>query len=394
MTAQDKNPNQGQNTASAKAASRGIMDFLLALARNPSQQARARLADEISGLCRDDRPLLTDQERDLISAILKKLLDEFELPLRQQLGERLAKIQNVPADLIVALANDQIEVARPILLHSQMLLDGELMDIITHRGRQHQLAIARRRDLSETVSDGLVDTQDEDVITALLRNQGARISETTMAYLVDQSQRVDSFQEPLVRRSDLSDVLAKRLYWWVAASLRETLLSSYDIDPTDLDDAIEDSAEEVAPVLVEKSQELTSAAELARQIAEQEPISADTIIKVLRQGEIALFEALLGEACALPSPQLQRVVYAPKGDGITVLCRALRFPKQSFATIFMLSRGSGQVLNPKDLARATKLFDSLSHEKAQTIVVRWRRDTEYQEALSSMATPLPDRKSG
>src|SRR3546814_11972587 len=84
-------------------------------------------------------------------------------------------------------------------------------------------AIARRRDLSEAVSDELVGTQDSDVITALLENTSARISKATLAYLNEQAQHIDSYQEPLVRRQDLTNDLAMRLYWVLAANLRDAI---------------------------------------------------------------------------------------------------------------------------------------------------------------------------
>ncbi len=390
MTAKDNDHKRGR-----PATFGADTNFLLNLARDSSDQARARLADEVSGLCSDARPRLTEQEQDLISAILRKLLAEFELPLRQQLGERLATIENVPHDLIVALANDDIQVARPVLLHSKLLRDAELIEIIRLRGQQHQLAIARRRNLSAPVSEVLVETQDTDVITTLLENPDAEISQATMAYLVEESQRVDSFQEPLVRRDDLSPELAKKLYWWVAAALRQDILEKYDVDPEELDSVIEDSADDVVDLEANPPPPGPNAAlRLAKQITKQTSVTPEIVIKVLRQGEIALFEALLGEACGLGSPQLQRVLYAPKGDGLTVMCRAIGFPKQSFATIFMLSRGSGTVLNPKDLARATRLFDNMSIQKAKKILVGWRRNTEFQEAVSVLSAPSVKKRAG
>ena len=53
-----------------------------------------------------------------------------------------------PRDLVSALANDQIEVAHPILTQSTVLQDMELVEIIEHRTFGHQLAIAMRKMVS------------------------------------------------------------------------------------------------------------------------------------------------------------------------------------------------------------------------------------------------------
>ena len=127
---------------------------------------------------------------------------------------------------------------------------------------------------------------------------------------------------------------------------------------------------------------------LAEALAGQEPITPDFLIQVLRQGEIALFEALFGKLSGLPAPRLQRVLYDSGGDGLAIACRALDMPKSSFATIFLLSRkkSAGQsIVDPRDLSRTLQLFDRASPEAAKQVVKMWRRDPGYQDAIEQIA---------
>ena len=101
--------------------------------------------------------------------------------------------------------------------------------------------MAIRRTVSEEVSDELVETGHEGVITTLLKNSGARISTATMEYLVEESKRVDSFREPILRREDLDPALAKRMYMWVSAALRQHIVEKYDLDQGVVDDLLERS---------------------------------------------------------------------------------------------------------------------------------------------------------
>ena len=118
---------------------------------------------------------LSDRERALMADILTRLVGDFELAVRRMLSARLAERATVPRDLVVLLANDAIEVARPILFRSTVLGDDELIEIIHHRTLEHQLAIAMRQDLSARVSEALAGTENVDVITTLLQNAGAEI---------------------------------------------------------------------------------------------------------------------------------------------------------------------------------------------------------------------------
>lgn len=360
---------------------------LLQLALDKSIEGREELTSRIAQLSLEREHMLSDQERDLIFDILDKLIHEFEVPIRKRLSDRLSRNPAAPRALVVALANDDFEVAQPVLLRSTLLSDEELIGIIQHRSRQHQIAIARRRDLSEAVSDELVGTRDTDVITALLENTSARISKATLAYLTEQAQHIDSYQEPLVRRQDLTSDLAMRLYWVVAASLRAEILATYDIHPTSLDDALEGAVMEMAAEKSDGPNLAKTAAELARSMAREHPVNAAMLIKTLRQGQVPLFEALFEEWSGVAMPRRAEILYGRGGEGLAIACVALGVSKQDFATLFLLSRSAGsgsQKTSPGDLARATRLFDRTKREDAQHVLRSWQREPGFQAAVRDL----------
>lgn len=369
------------------------LHFLLDLALDRSIEGRRALTSSIGDLFSGERgTTLSERERALMADILRKLIRDCELAVRRDLSERLAKAGDPPHDLILALANDEFEVAQPILTQSQVLRDIELIQIIRHRTQQHQLAIAMRRSISEYVSDALVETGSVDVIKVLLENQDATISEATMEYLAEESQRVDSYQEPLIKRQDLQPELAERMYLWVSAALRRHILEHFDIHPGELDDHLEGVAKSISSDPQHHPSDPAAAqpaVALAEELAKQERITPDFLIQVLRQGEITLFEALFGKLSGLPVPRLQRVLYDSGGDGLAIACRALDMPKSSFATIFLLSRkqNAGQsIVDPRDLSRALQLFDRASLEAAKEVVKMWCRDSGYQDAIEQIAS--------
>ena len=365
---------------------------LLQLALNKSIEGREQLSSQIAQLSMDRDHMLSDHERDLIAQILDKLIHEFEVPIRSKLSERLSRNPAAPRALVIALANDEIDVARPVLLRSTLLSDDDLIRVIQHRSRQHQITIARRRELSEEVSDELVNTRDNDVIATLLANQSARISEATLAYLTEQAEHIDEFQEPLVRRRDLTDDLAMRLYWIVAASLRAEILKTYDVHPTALDDEVEAAVLEVAQDKITKSNGAgnleTTAADLARCMVSEQNVNAALLIKTIRQGEVPLFEALFEEWSGISMPRRAEVLYGPGGEGLAIACLALGVSKQDFATLFLLTRSAGggsRRTSPGDLSRATRIYDKASREDAEHVLRSWQRDKGFQAAVEDVA---------
>ena len=366
--------------------------FLLELALDKSLEGRRALTATIGDLFTQQDEVLSERERALMTDILRKLIHDCEVVVRRELSERLSNAPNPPHELIVALANDEIEVAEPILRASTVLRDAELVGVIRHRTQQHQLAIAMRRSLSEYVSDALVETGNIDVVKVLLENSDAHISEATMEYLAEESRRVDTYQEPLLRREDLRPELAARMYLWVSAALRTHILENFDVDPSQIDDHLEAAAGAIArdATTQEKAEpEKAKPAEvLARRLTKQRKVTPDFLIQVLRQGEVPLFEALFGELSGLKAPRLQSVLYDSGGEGLAIACRAMAMPKPTFATIFLLSRRGHtgkQIVDPRELSRALLLFDKIVPAAAAEVMKGWSRDWKYQDAVERVA---------
>ena len=366
------------------------VDDLLDLARDKSVQGRKVLLETIGDLFSATGDHLTERERALMNDILAKLIRDFEQKVRRELSERLSTRPSASHEVIRLLANDDIEVARPILLRSDVLHDEDLIEVIQRRTQQHQLAIAMRREVSESVSDALVAGGHVDVIKSLLDNRSSQISEATMEYLVEQSRSVDTYQEPLVRRYDMTPALAKRMCLWVSAAVRSFILANFEIDPTELDDVIEGMAKEQGvlegPEAEDHPDDPTTV--LARRIAEEGKLTPEFLIQVLRQGEIPLFEALFAQMTGLRQRLLRRIVYEPGGEGLVIACRAMAIDKPAFTSIFLMSRKGrpgDQKVDPAELSRVIALYDRVREEAAVSVLKRWQRDPNYLYAINQIS---------
>lgn len=357
---------------------------MLELARDKSPAARAQLADTVSALFLDGDRQLSDRERALMTEILRQLIRDVEMTVRKALAERMAARPDAPPELVTTLANDEIEVAHAILTQSPVLQDVELIEIIQHRTMEHQLAIAGRQSVSEQVSDALVETGNENVVTRLLENSGAEISKATMEYLVEQSKRVDAYQNPIISRADLDPALAKRMYYWVSAALRRHILDNFEIDEDELDRNIESTVHEILGGPDDAKMEPDKAAELAKQLAGRGSIDAALLIQTLRQGEVALFMALMEQIAGLRTSIIRRVVFEPGGHALAAICKSAKFAKSDFASIFLLSRKArpgDKVVDPHELSRAMSLYDRIKPETAKHLVAQLSLDPEYLESI-------------
>ena len=364
---------------------------LLRLAQEIASASRRALLSTVADLFGERPEVLTERERALMSDILSKLLREVESAVRRDLAARLAERSDTPQDLLLHLANDESELVRPALMEAEVLKDAELIEVVAHRTLQHQLAIAMRRMASAEVADGLLEANSTDVIKALLEDPNPKVSEATMDYLVEESRRVDSYQEPLVKRESLEPALAGRLNLWVAAALRSHLLARFEIDPVQLDDLMLAVVEHLGPDPIQPEsaggQRRGAAEALAARLDEETQMTPKRLIHILRDGEVSLFEAVLGRMTGLERPRLQRVLYEPGGRGLAIVCRATGIEKPAFASLFLLSRKgrpSEKVTDPQEVAQVMALFDRIDPEAAQRVVRLWQRDWAYQDAIDQI----------
>ena len=367
---------------------------LVALSKDSSKRGRHQLFNNISDLFMQDEERLSEQEHALIDSILTKLLTEIETTLRQNLAEELADHENVPHGLITLLANDEIEVARPILFKSHLLAEPDLIEIIQNRGKEHMLAIAERDDLNTTLSDMLISHGDEDVISHLIENGDAKISRDSMEYLVEESRRIDRFQEPLIARHDIPSDLAHKMFWWVSAALRRHILENFEIDELELNEKIVAAAKtEYRYDIDEKS---SNADKLIAELSKRKELNEKFLVQSLRGRQIRLFVIGLAELSGLDYRKISRFIYDPNAEALIVVLKALEFSRNSFSTIYLLTRNIShnktikKSTRPEEVEIIMKFYDKISTKNAKMTLRFWQLERDYTEIVEQLDADLDD----
>jgi uncharacterized protein (DUF2336 family) len=363
------------------AVDQGDLGQLLQLSRKKRAAARATLAAAIADLFRAKGRALSDRERFLMTDILRQLVKEVETATRRALSKRLSEDPASGRDLIPALAREDADVALPILRRSEVLQDVELIETVKHRALEHQLTMTTHKQLNGAASATLGDGAHPSVIHALLEHPEPAVRSATMAYLVEQTKRVDTFQNPRLPCGELSPELARRVCWWVSAALRQHVIERFAIDPIRLDQAIEASVAEVVP---RDKASATPAATLARRLGASGEISADLLIDALRQGEVELFRSLFARLTGLRQTLVNRLIFEPGGEGLAIACKAVGLNAAEFLAIFALTRGARPDGGEPPCVDA--FFATIERRAAQRTLKSWRRNPAYQQAIWQVET--------
>src|SRR6516164_8175346 len=133
-----------------------ILELEQALAAG-TQEHRVEMLTRITDLFLAGANRYSDVQINLFDEVMTKLTSAIEAKARARLSVKLADTANAPAGVIRKLAaDDDIEVARPVLKNSKRLTDADLLANARVKGQPHLLAISERKTLSEAVTDVLV----------------------------------------------------------------------------------------------------------------------------------------------------------------------------------------------------------------------------------------------
>ncbi len=345
------------------------MGRLAQLAINPQSGAsREEIYLAVASLYRIQGAGLNQRERELMRDILRRLTRDVEMAIRVALAQRLSEDTTAPHDLILLLVDDALEVARPLILHSPLLTESDVLKLIAEAGIGHQEAVAGRPNIGEPVTAALAESGHESVLLALVRNVTARISETTYAVLVEKSRAITGLAEPLVRRPDLPPQLATNMCEWVSDALKTYIHANYSMAPRTVDTALADAnhvvkSEPAGP----HDPPPDSAQKLIGKLAASGQLKAGFLMRVLSQGQADLFDLAFSHLLDIELEKFRAFFYQHGMRPVALACRAAGIDRSAFATVFNLSRqarGSHIAISAAEAQQYDDVFAGLSRPGA------------------------------
>ncbi len=108
------------------------------------------------------KPVHTADEEHHFTELALRLIDKVGVHVRVAVANRLARYPLAPAAILARLARDQIEVAAPVLRHTAVLAQAELVAIAEERGADHAAAVAARPEFARLVKTPAAGNSDGD----------------------------------------------------------------------------------------------------------------------------------------------------------------------------------------------------------------------------------------
>jgi uncharacterized protein (DUF2336 family) len=351
----------------------------LELTEPHAPRARHALVQRLCEIVSWPETRLPAYERQLAADILVGLLRTSNIELRQRCALGLVRVNDAPKGLLRYLARDEISVAQPLLENGAGFDDSDLIATVRAGVAWHWLAIAKRRNLGEPITDALLQTGDTQAIEAVLRNTTSRLSTQGIDIAVAKSRQAPGLPRLLVSRPELKPTQALVLFWWAPYEARLQILRRFAVDRQVLIQELGEvfklaAAEGWADADTRKALQVIERRQRNRAAAAQSPHKS--LEGALAAAEHGLDRGLVHEIAHLSGvkPTTAAQVFADAGgEAIGVFCKAVGLKRPLMIALWRaLRRPNGDpdtADNP--LGRAVYVFDTLATAKAQTVLRYW-----------------------
>ncbi|MEO8757174.1 MAG: DUF2336 domain-containing protein [Devosia sp.] len=156
----------------------------------------AQLYSYVSDRCDDEQVAQYDD-------VLCQLAELVEVEARTHVAKLLAPLDRAPGNVVNKLANDEIDVAAPLLEFSNVLSDDDLIEIVSNQSEAHRVAIAGRTNVPERVGEAIVEHGGAPSVTRLVTNQTAELGHGSVQKLVTRAAGDAALADNLRGRTDI-----------------------------------------------------------------------------------------------------------------------------------------------------------------------------------------------
>jgi uncharacterized protein (DUF2336 family) len=367
----------------APCAKPDIVRRFLAWAQSADADARAEGASVLArAYLYSDLPAPIRAEAALA---MTALLDDSSVLVRRALSEALCRAREAPRALVLALAADEPEAAAPVLRHSPVLTDADLVDCIATGDAEAQTALALRPNLPPRAKAALAEVGNYDTVLALIGNAEIDLPAELLHSILTRFNDNASLRDALLERPALPAALRARIA--VAAAKDLAVEASLWMAPARAE-RVAREARDQAICTIASSCRPDERADLTRALRAAGSLTPALLLRSLLGGERLLLTHSLAELSGLPLPRVAAFILEPQGEGFAALaCRAGLKPGVTLAIRAALAAIKTDVGAPGDalkLPLVQKVIDACEQRADPALVkvraLLWRFAAEAAKA--------------
>lgn len=310
----------------------------------------------------------SEDEIETFGAVIGRLAGEIEVAARAQLAKRLAHFDDAPVNILHKLAfDDSIDVAGPVLRESERLEPYAMVANACLKSQSHLLAISKRETLVEMVTDVLVTHGDQEVMTSVASNNGARFSETGFQHLIEHAEDDSVLAEKLGRRQDIPQHVFQQLIAKASDEVRKRLQRERPELVKQIKSTVADVAGALQSRLGPASENYQTAKRAVTALHQLGKLNERSISDYARGRRIEEVTIGLSLMCTLPEDAVERALLSDSKEMLLIMARALRFSWETTMSLLFLG-AKGHRLASRELKDLKDEFGRLNIETSRGVL--------------------------
>ncbi len=328
-----------QNSTSQSAASDVILTPMdvQRLLHDDSSDSRASVLEKIAANYNGDN--FKGRERDIAEQVFRLLMKDVALRVRETLAERLKDNANIPRDIVLHMANDVESVANPVLVSSKVLSDADLVSIVEKSHDIGKLLAITKRDLvSPRVTDALVETRYAQVMTSLLTNEGATISDRSFEKIAEDFRNDSSVMAALSSYPKLPITVVERIISQVSNAVAHELKEKYKLTDKELAKDASHAREDFMVRLLEHDLSQQEIEELVAQMAAEDRLTPSIVMTALCRGQLSFFIVAMAHFANISIANATKLITDRGAHGFNGLYQKSGLPESMTDAVRLLLR--------------------------------------------------------
>jgi uncharacterized protein (DUF2336 family) len=273
---------------------------------------------------------LSEDDRAAAEGALLMLLDDPSPLVRQTMAQVFARSAEAPAAIVQALSLDQPSIALPVLEHSPLLIDADLVDIVATGNSETQCAIARRLHLPVSVSAAIAEVGSAAAALELIENAHAELPPFSWDRIVERHGHLAAIRESMLVLEGLPAATRAALVAKLSDTLTQFVVARNWLS-ADRAGRIAKEARERSTVNIAARSYGEDMHGLVAHLRATGQLTAGLILRALLSGNLELFDASLAELSGLPLARVSALLHDRGGASLQALLVRAGLPESTFA---------------------------------------------------------------
>ena len=298
----------------------------------------------------------------------------------------LRAARDAPAAIVQALSLDQPSVALPVLEHSPLLIDADLVDIIATGNCEMQCAIARRINLPASVCAAIAEVGTPAAALELIENAYAELAPFSWDRIVERHGHLAAIRESMLVLEDLPAATRVALVAKLSDTLAQFVVARNWLS-ADRAGRIASEARDRSTVNIAARSRGDDMRGLVQHLRATGQLTAGLILRALLSGNLELFDSALAELSGLPQARVSALLHDRGGASLQALLTRAGLPESTFAAF----RAALEVSHETGFVDTVDGAARLRRRMVERVLTHCETDSQAAEPLLILLRRFADR---